>query len=411
MSINKVLNRPMFRKMALRKGHIKPIHAQTGIMVGQPYGSGAPVPAIRKPPTFMERMRVSGPARFLASGVSIPAVGGYIAGETLAKGFGIDDPIGKTAAGIGGSVLATKALPGLASLPAATSLALMAGPAYLTYAGKKEYDRIQKMSPKEQEAHKRKSMQFGMSYLDDDQFEQQFGNFTPKLNEIVSNDEIKNEVKVSSKPGPKNPRGMGNKNQNDRLTETQNESEVVKGSVDVNKVVKNNDPNLSAPLVGVKEEVQVAEQKGPEGNKTTVTEKETITNDEANKKVIASGKETLETPGKIKASDGTEVNTEVIDLAKAYRTELMAGQKSQAKLVFLANLASGLLSGKTQKGGLSGALEVFGSALGPAVNNYATIKLKENELSNEFMSDALELEETLCLRLQTHQKELQVLYK
>ena len=34
MSINKVLNRPMFRKMALKKGHLKPIHAQTGIMVG-----------------------------------------------------------------------------------------------------------------------------------------------------------------------------------------------------------------------------------------------------------------------------------------------------------------------------------------------------------------------------------------
>ena len=70
---------------------------------------------------------------------------------------------------------------------------------------------------------------------------------------------------------------------------------------------------------------------------------------------------------------------------------LTAGQKSQAKLVFLANLASGLMSGTTTKGGLGGALEVFGKALGPAVNNYATVKLKENELSNEFMSDALEL--------------------
>ena len=48
----------------------------------------------------------------------------------------------------------------------------------------------------------------------------------------------------------------------------------------------------------------------------------------------------------------------------------MAGQKSQAKLVFLANLASGLLSGTTTKGGLGGALEVFGKALGPAVNNW-----------------------------------------
>ena len=133
----------MFRQKALKKGVLKTVNAQTGIMVGDPISS-APVPAIRKPPTFFERMRVSGPARFLASGVSIPAVGGYIAGETVAKGLGIEDPIGKTAAGIGGSVLATKALPGLASLPAATSLALMAGPAYLTYAGSKELERIKK---------------------------------------------------------------------------------------------------------------------------------------------------------------------------------------------------------------------------------------------------------------------------
>ena len=55
------------------------------------------------------------------------------------------------------------------------------------------------------------------------------------------------------------------------------------------------------------------------------------------------------------------------------------------------NLASGLLSGTTSKAGVGGALEVFGKALGPAVNNYATIKLKENELENELMGDALEL--------------------
>ena len=36
MSVNKVLNRPMFRKVALKKGYIKPIHAQSGRMVGAP---------------------------------------------------------------------------------------------------------------------------------------------------------------------------------------------------------------------------------------------------------------------------------------------------------------------------------------------------------------------------------------
>jgi len=39
-----------------------------------------------------------------------------------------------------------------------------------------------------------------------------------------------------------------------------------------------------------------------------------------------------------------------------------------------------LLTGTTRNAGLGGAMEVLGQALGPAVNNYATIKLKEGEL-------------------------------
>ena len=62
MSLNKVLNRPMFRKEALRKGVLKTINANTGVMVGPAYTAPG-VPAIRKPPTFMERMKVSGPVR------------------------------------------------------------------------------------------------------------------------------------------------------------------------------------------------------------------------------------------------------------------------------------------------------------------------------------------------------------
>ena len=58
--MDKVLNRPLFRKEALRKGAIKPIHAQSGIMVGQPINNPnpqinprTPVPAIR--PNIMRR--------------------------------------------------------------------------------------------------------------------------------------------------------------------------------------------------------------------------------------------------------------------------------------------------------------------------------------------------------------------
>ena len=37
MALNDVLNRPLFRQQALRKGALKPITAQTGRMVGEPY--------------------------------------------------------------------------------------------------------------------------------------------------------------------------------------------------------------------------------------------------------------------------------------------------------------------------------------------------------------------------------------
>mgnify|MGYP003137472225 FL=1 len=47
------------------------------------------------------------------------------------------------------------------------------------------------------------------------------------------------------------------------------------------------------------------------------------------------------------------------------------------------------MSGTTRKSGLGGALEVLGNALGPAVNNYAVMKLKQNELENKSMETYL----------------------
>ena len=54
MALNDVLNRPLFRQQALKKGVLKPITAQTGVMVGQPITGNTnpmnprtPVPAPR----------------------------------------------------------------------------------------------------------------------------------------------------------------------------------------------------------------------------------------------------------------------------------------------------------------------------------------------------------------------------
>ena len=78
-----------------------------------------------------------------------------------------------------------------------------------------------------------------------------------------------------------------------------------------------------------------------------------------------------------------------IQLAKKYYDELSKGRGSQANLVFLANLASGLMTGTTRKAGVGGALEVLGQALGPAVNNYVTVKLKEGELRANIREQSL----------------------
>jgi len=56
MSLNKVLNRPMFRREALRKGVLKPIRAKVGIYAGPGYKQGPNVPDPYKPVYFPEKV-------------------------------------------------------------------------------------------------------------------------------------------------------------------------------------------------------------------------------------------------------------------------------------------------------------------------------------------------------------------
>jgi len=366
VSLNKVLNRPMFRREALRKGHLKTINAQTGIMVGQPT-TGAPVPALRKPPTFMERMSVSTPARFLASGISIPSIGGYYAGDKVAQGLGIEDPLGRTAFGLGGSYLATKALPGLASLPAATSAALMAGPAYLMYAGNKERKRIAKMNPAERAAHRQKSMQFGTEgYLTDNMFQQQFGGFKPKpIEQKVAED----RVIIKGQPGSGRV-GFGKKKTEEQLK--QEGDQLLSDNVVTSDNVANLD-TVQENSINMRPDVLASKDPQPSLPDAKVTTEEDKNQKEEDNK---------QTQNEINVggiSNDADFN-KTIALAKKYYDEVYEGRGSQANLVFLANLASGLLTGTTRKQGIGGAMEVLGQALGPAVNNFATIKLKEGEL-------------------------------
>ena len=52
-------------------------------------------------------------------------------------------------------------------------------------------------------------------------------------------------------------------------------------------------------------------------------------------------------------------------------------------------LAAGLLSGKTMKGGFAGLAEVFGTALGPAVDAKVLVKMKNDEAYRDWASTVL----------------------
>ena len=57
--MNKVLNRPLFRKEALRKGALKPIHAQIGTMVGMPTGGSTAYNPNRMPMIVPQETRMN----------------------------------------------------------------------------------------------------------------------------------------------------------------------------------------------------------------------------------------------------------------------------------------------------------------------------------------------------------------
>ena len=367
----------MFRKEALRKGVLKTINANTGIMVGQPY-TGAPVPALRKPPTFMERMSVSGPVRgaknLVKGGVQIPGVLGYYAGDKVAQGLGIEDPVGRTAFGLGGGYAATRALPALAGigfLPSTIGLAGIYGLKNRVDAGVELRKKINAMSPEERKAFEIENRNKAFSYMGEGVSDADlFGKFKPKpIEEKVAED----RKIVEGRPGSGRP-SFNNKSKQLKAEGDPLLQDNVANSEDIADLdaVQENAVNIDSTGM----------PPGPPGSTDTLPTKV------VDKDMPKAEKKNIETENKKQGdneialggpSDDIEFN-KTIALAKRYQEEVFKGEGSQAKLVFLANLASGLLTGTTRNSGIGGALEVFGQALGPAVNNYATIKLKEGEL-------------------------------
>ena len=366
----------MFRKEALRKGVLKTINANTGIMVGSPY-TAAPVPAIRKPPTFMERMSVSGPVRMgknlIKGGLQIPGVIGFEGGMKVADALGVKDPVGQTAFGLGGGYAATRALPALAGIglgPSAVGLGAIYGLKNRVEAGIELRKKINAMSPKERAEFERQNRLKATDYMSEGVSDADlFGKFVPKPPEPIDT-----KKSAAPKEGP----GSG------RVSGFGKNSKTLKAEGD--PLLQDNVANKDD--VGSLDSVQENSLGGgtPPGNEDGITNyTSTLEEDKERRKA----EELLTAPEKKaqKSESTAQGNNEIalggpsddkefnktIALAKKYQEEVFKNEGSQAGLVFLANLASGLLTGTTKRAGLAGAMEVFGQAIGPAVNNYACL--------------------------------------
>jgi hypothetical protein len=393
MSLNKVLNRPMFRKEALRKGVLKPIRANVGIMVGSPYtppGTPAVVPGqgVFSPvntqrlgppkPTRMQNFMRNPAVRLTGRMLSLPALAGGTATGVLADAMGMQDSPYKTGLQLAGAYGATR-VPALAALSGIgmgpqLGIAALGGAGYYAYQKAQEQKaRIAAMSPKEREeffAQQGGEALAGEAALPTDQ--ELFGKFIPK-----GPDEFKPRTKPNVGSGRVGFDKNRLKQQGDELLEEKYAS--VDGDANLN--------SIQADALGQIGPVPPGEQPPQLGGASTVAQAEAVTKGQTPKLTTAE-KKALETEDK-KITENI-INTggvsgdpsfdQTIKLAKKYYDEVYSNKGSQANLIFLANLASGLLTGTTRKAGVGGAMEVLGQAIGPAVNNYVTVKLKEGEL-------------------------------
>ena len=395
MSINKVLNRPMFRREALKKGHLKPIKARTGrsiigpmrppvpalipqstmgTMVGPSYNNAL---ALRAQPNFMERMgsRIKGFGRGV---FSLPALGGYYAGDKVGQALGIENELGRLPFGLAGGIAASRALPALAGIgmiPSAVGLATIAGVQNRVQAGIDERKRINAMSPKERADFERQNRLKATDYMSEGVSDQDiFGKFNPKtLDDIVKGD-TETKLKRGVKRGQTSPESKTV----DIATEPQNTTKFGnKNVIDTAKIAENaveGNPQIDFPIKPDTETKLVAEKQEEEKDAFGFTKTKTKDNTKADEDAVNS----------------TSPFAEQIKLAREIAKEMRVGKTSNANLVFLTNLASGLLTGTTKRSGVGGALEVFGQALGPAVNNMVMVKMKEDELEQNLLGRALE---------------------
>jgi hypothetical protein len=464
MSLNKVLNRPLFRQAALKKGYLKPINAKVGQMIGMDVPGGvqnyvqkgggfydpvtgrivgglpavqgaAPKPSIgyrigRDIRGFFSNLRRN-PMSLLRSGTPgfgtssfIGAAGLYPLIEEGTRKLGVEGPA-KPVADLG-----------VAALLGRTPVGMGVGLGYAGYRGARPFvGRVTDLIKERPLGTTAANPAFMPSVegvlgqpLEQVSFEEMYRN-NPAIsrNFMPAEASIDNRAIASGRgAGSKDPsvgyeefRTALGKGKGDVLTQPENT--IVQGGnsyIDVTKLAneaKNNIDDIEEGVAGEGETAGLSNElisnKTLDGLQTykdaamlnaelrsydkfenedeeslvkgmkpeAPVEEVPTTNTGANQKVV-----------KRAATSQRMISDPLIDRARELYNQMNQGKgMPQSNLVFLANLASGLLTGTTNKKGLGGALEVFGAALGPAVNNYAVMKLKEDEIQRNSMETYL----------------------
>jgi hypothetical protein len=434
MSLNKVLNRPLFRQAALKKGYLKPINAKVGQMIGMDVPGGvqnyvqkgggfydpvtgrivgglpavqgaAPKPSIgyrigRDIRGFFSNLRRN-PMSLLRSGTPgygtasfIGAAGLYPLVEEGTRKLGVEGPA-KPVADLG-----------VAALLGRTPVGMGVGLGYAGYRGARPFvGRVTDLIKERPLGTTAANPAFmpGVEGVLGQPIEQVSFEEMYRNNPAVARNFMPAEASADNRAiasgrgaGSKDPsvgyegyRTAFGKGKEDVLTQPENT--VVEGGdryIDLTKVAdkaKKDYSNLgggippeqtTAAAIDVKEEKDsIVKDMKPEAP----VEEVPTTDTGANQKVV-------------KRSETSQrmISDPLIDRARELYNQMNQGRgMPQSNLVFLANLASGLLTGTTSKKGLGGALEVFGAALGPAVNNYAVMKLKEDEIQRNSMETYL----------------------
>jgi|TARA_E500000318_G_scaffold108034_1_gene118165 hypothetical protein len=393
MSLNAVLNRPLFRQQALKKGALKPIQARIGKMIGpvmnvaSPLNPRTPVPAVR--PNIFKRAVgdiksfAQRPGQFFN-----PKVGRFTPGAGTAAFLGVEGlaPIigaGRRKLGIADdspySGLIDYGIGGLLTLTPMGRAVGLGALATRGVLGASDYLRNQPIGTTTAKLTPNLGQPLGL-----------FGPIDPTQprGRGAKKKAIEERKKLVQAEGSE----MGIV-QPDVLTAPENETQVGKTKVvDLDKVTKNKRGEILKTTVPV--QTASATQTSEEPNVDMVGDPAQFIGEDPFITPPETPIETVEKPGDkekdidVKSAMKSRLS-EQLQLAREIQAEMTQGRTSNSRAVFLSTLAAGLMSGTTSKSGLGGALEVFGQALGPAVNNSVMVKMKEDELDDRMLERAL----------------------